>query len=80
MVRLKNWSLFDNGSYHLRGNAYGHPRFNNGDLIDTSPIVSITDRGDHKEIITQSGTIYEIYTEEVDSERGESLLWLYFLS
>lgn len=79
MVRLKNWSVYDDGSYHLQGNVYGHPRFDDGDLIDTSRIVSIIDKGDHKEITTQSGTVYSLYADEVGTEIGESLKWLYFL-
>lgn len=89
-VVLKNWSIFNRkpnpfaaaeiGTFHLQGNAYGHPRFNNGDLIYTSRIVLITDKGDHKEVTTRSGTIYEIYTAEVDAKRSEALFMLYFLS
>ena len=89
-VRLKNWSIFnrkpnpfatpETGTFHLQGNAYGHPNFNNGDPVKTSSIISISDKGDHKEVTTQSGTIYNIYAEEVDAKRNEALLILYFLS
>lgn len=75
MIRLKNWSIFleDNKylapelrSYRLQGNVYGHPKFNDGDPIYTSKIVKITDKGTHKEVITQSDSVYELYKEDVD--------------
>lgn len=80
-VRLKNWSIFnrkpnlfaapETGTFHLQGNAYGHPNFNNGDLVKTSSIISITDKGDHKEAITQSGTVFALYRDDVDAHCEE---------
>lgn len=78
MMRLKNWSIYvsgDNGftapellHYHLQGDVYGHPRFNDGDPVHTSRIVQIKDMGDHKEVITRSGSRYQIYPEDVNPE------------
>lgn len=78
MIRLKNWSMYAEGnnefrppelwSYHLQGNVYGHPRFNDGDPVNTSRIIDIVDKGDHKEAHTRSGTVYCLYKEDVDPE------------
>lgn len=78
MIMLKNWSVFasnDNGfrppemlRFHLQGNVYGHPRFNDGDPVNTSRIVGLKDYGDHKEAETKSGTVYCLFREDVDPE------------
>ena len=78
MIRLKNWSVFTKGyngftapellSYHLQGNVHGHPNFNDGDYINTSRIVDLVDKGDHKEAYTRSGSVYWLYKEDVDLE------------
>lgn len=78
MIRLKNWSMYAEGNnefrppelwnYHLQGNVYGHPRFNDGDPVNTSRIIDIVDKGDHKEAHTRSGTVYCLYKEDVDPE------------
>lgn len=78
MIRLKNWSVFasnDNGFtdpelfvYQLQGNVYGHPRFNDGDPVNTSTIEDIKDCGNHKEVKTRSGSVYCLYPEDVDPE------------
>lgn len=75
---VKNWSLYtsnDNGftapellHMHLQGNVYGRAGFNDGDPINTSRIVGIEDKGDHKEIITRSGSRYSVYPADVDPE------------
>lgn len=75
MLKLKNWSVFCKGdkftapemmTYHLQGNVYGHPRFLNGTFVTTSRITSVVDKGDYKEIITGSGSVYAVYKEDVD--------------
>lgn len=78
MIRLKNWSMYtegDNGftapellSYHLQGNVYGHSRFDDGVYVNTSSIVDVVDKGDHKEAYTRSGSVYCLYKEDVDPE------------
>lgn len=78
MIRLKNWSIYMDDcvgwrapelfTYHLQGNAYGHPRFEDGDPVSTSSIVEINDRGDYKEATTRSGSVYGLYKEDVDPE------------
>lgn len=77
MIRLKNWSIFSEGneylapelrSFRLQGKVYGHPKFNDGDPVHTSKIVKITDKGTHKEVVTQSGSAYQLRKEDVDPE------------
>ena len=75
---VKNWSIFTNDNHgfrapelcskHLQGFVYGNPKFNDGDLIKTSRIVRIEDKGDHKDIATVSGSIYSVYPADVDPE------------
>lgn len=76
-MRLKNWSVFseDNEylapelrSYRLQGNVYGHPKFNDGDPVSTNRIVKIADKGTYKEVVTQSGSVYELYKEDVNTD------------
>lgn len=75
-MKLKNWSVTSNNNgfmapemmkFYLQGNVYGHPRFNDGDPVTTSRIIEINDKGDYKECITRSGSVYELYKEDVDS-------------
>lgn len=54
--------------YHLQGNVYGHLNFKDGSYVTTSRIVEINDKGDYKEAITKSGSVYELYREEVDKD------------
>lgn len=75
---VKNWSLLastDTGftapellHMHLQGNVYGRQGFCDGDPINTSRIVGIEDVGDHKVIITRTGSKYSVYPEDVDSD------------
>lgn len=75
---LKNWSVFSKPKYgymppelqtkYLQGNVYGHPDFEDGRNINTSPIDEIMDRGDHKEIITRTGSRYLVYPQDVDPD------------
>lgn len=72
-MRLKNWSITSDCSscimpahFNLQGYVYDHPRFNDGDPVTTSRIIEINDKGDHKEAITWSGSVYELYKEDVD--------------
>lgn len=77
-MKLKNWSITNGVNpnfvapemthFHLQGNVYGHPRFNDGDPVITSRIFEINDKGDYKEVITRSGAVYELYKEDVDPE------------
>ena len=78
---VKNWSLFANTnggfrapelcSMHLQGYVYGNPKFNDGDPINTSRIVQIEDKEDHKDIITISGSRYSVYPADVDPKCEE---------
>lgn len=75
-MKLNNWSLSGGiGSEflppelqtpHLQGDVYGNDRFPDGTYVHTSRIVAIEDKGTHKEAITESGSVYEIYKEDVD--------------
>lgn len=74
-MKLKNWSVFSKGSEflppelqspHLQGNVYGNDKFPDGAYVHTSRIVSIEDKEAHKEATTASGSIYELYKEDVD--------------
>lgn len=77
-VVVKNWSLFcDNDNrftapellhYHLQGNVYGRTGFNDGDPINTSRIVGIEDKGDHKVVATRTGSRYSVYPADVNLE------------
>ena len=80
MVVLKNWSIliyFDDFakpkeySLHLEGDVYGDSEFDNGDHIETSAIISVIDKGDYKETITRSGTVYALYRDDVDAHCEE---------
>lgn len=76
-MRLENWYVTNDflNPYvapelkpcYLIGNVYGHPRFEDGRQVITSRIMEIKDKGDHKEAVTKSGSIYELYKEDVDS-------------
>jgi hypothetical protein len=50
---LEHWSLIQRSPYtkwvHLEGNVYGHPTFNNGDFITTSPILKLDIPGGYAE-------------------------------
>ena len=77
-MKLKNYSVTSDVDgrfiapelmhYHLQGNVYGHPRFDDGDPVTTSRIIEINDKGDYKEAITRSGSVYELHREDVDME------------
>lgn len=77
MIRFKNWFVETRlGNYralelatnNLCGNVYGHSLFDDGSFIHTSPIVGIEDRGDHKDVITRSGSRYSVFPEDVHPE------------
>lgn len=75
---LKNWSVFSKPKYgyippelqpkYLHGDVYGHPEFEDGRGINTSPIDAILDCGDHKEIVTRTGSRYLVYPQDVNPE------------
>lgn len=65
MIRLENWSVIVRAkdSYQapelwsttLYGNAYGHPKFNDGDIVSTSSIMEVNGR-----IIKTYNSVYEL--------------------
>lgn len=77
-IIVKNWSLYasnDNGytapellHMHLQGNVYGRQGFYDGAPINTSRIEGIEDMGDHKDIITRTGSRYSVYPSDVAME------------
>lgn len=78
VATFKNWSVYsvlknefqmpELGAKYLQGNVYGNPRFPDGSFIHSSPIDDILDCGDHKEIVTRTGSRYLIYPEDVNPE------------
>lgn len=78
LAKFKNWSIFNvTGNdfqapelkmKFLQGNVYGHPNFVDGDFVHSSPIDNVLDCGDHKEIITLTGSRYLVYPEDVNPE------------
>lgn len=87
-MKLENWELFsDCGAYtapeewhyHLSGNVYGHPSFEDGLLVTTSRIVG-TDV-DRKVVLTKSGSEYELgdisaeYQEWLDKNKPGWNIW-----
>lgn len=73
MVCLKNWSIFihlndstetEEYALHLKGDTYG-------EYIETSAIISIINKRNHKEAITQSGTVFALYRDDVDAHCEE---------
>jgi hypothetical protein len=80
MTVLKNWYIENRNSNDFQapelavkvlcGNVFGHPAFIDGMPIHTSPIVGAEDRGDHKDVVTRSGSRYSVFPEDV-SEGAE---------
>lgn len=80
-IRLKNWSMFQGEpsgfqppelrAVYLQGNAYGHPRFSDGSFVSTSRIIKIEDKVEYKEATTRSGSVYQLYKENVDPKAEE---------
>lgn len=71
MPRLESWSV-TGGNYHpytapelrtlhLQGMVYGHPMFDDGHPVLTTPIVGVDD----DRVVTKSGSVYEL--GEVDA-------------
>lgn len=79
-MKLKNWSIITDINtkpnyvapemmhyhfYYLQGNVYDNPKFYDGRNVITSRIMKINDKGDYKEAITKSGSVYELHKEDV---------------
>ena len=71
MLRLEQWSIINTGSPYagpelvsqrLHGRVYGHPRFDDGEWVTTSPIKAVEDGV----VTTYSGSQYEL--GEVDPQ------------
>jgi hypothetical protein len=76
MIVMKNWAVCtrDNEfvapelwTNYLTGNVYGNTRFNDGDPVSTSSIVSIKD-GDGCKIVSTRNTEYFLYESDVSLE------------
>jgi hypothetical protein len=74
---LENWSVTSNANryvapeimhYYLQGNVFGHPNFEDDTFVVTSRIVEINDKDTYKEVITKSGSVYELYKDNVNKE------------
>lgn len=74
-VLIKNWSILNGWNYSvpevtknvLRGDAYGHDRFEDGTLVNTSTIVEIINCGTYK-IVETRNTLYKVLPEDVDPD------------
>lgn len=67
-MRIEDWSLIivaQEKTRSLHGYIFGHPKFNNGKLITTSPIVG---KNDQDEVVTNSGNSYELGQVSQDYE------------
>lgn len=81
MIKFKNWFIETRvrnefqapelGVRVLMGNVYGHSHFIDGSYIHSSRIVGIEDMGDHKDVLTRSGSRYSVFPEDVhpDAEK-----------
>lgn len=77
-MKLKNWSVVSDIDirfvapeimhYHLQGNVYGNSKFEDGKHVMTSRIIEVNDKGNYKEAITRSGSVYELHREDVNKE------------
>ena len=66
-MRIENWAIVTLAAeFHLapemqnallQGQVFGHPRFNDGHVVMTSSIVG---KNDKNEILTHSGSVYEL--------------------
>lgn len=66
LIRLENWCVTsrtidpykapEQGAKCLGGNAYGHPRFEDGHPVTTSPIIKVDP--DTRQVTTKSGSVY----------------------
>lgn len=74
MIKFKNWFVEQRcneyqapelAKSYLWGNVYGHSSFKDGEYIHSSRIVGIEDMGDHKDILTRSGSRYSVFPEDV---------------
>lgn len=73
-VTMKNWSVMANPFQapevqvtFLQGNAFGHPRFEEGSPVNTSRITGVTDHGEYKIVHTQN-TDYRVTAADVDPD------------
>lgn len=73
-VRLENWSVCVREdpycppellTQHLQGEAYGHPRFPDGERVTTTPIVRVSPEGI---VATASGSRYQLGAVNPDYE------------
>jgi len=58
---LENYFVLNDGS--LRGHVYDSPKFNDGDIIATSPVKEVIDFGDWVVAKTASGSRYTLHRD-----------------
>lgn len=78
---LRNWRVINAVSHEIqppemipkyfKGRVFGNPFFQNGEVHVTSPALEILDYGDHKVIVTVTGSRYEIRPETLLREAEE---------
>jgi hypothetical protein len=65
-VTIKNWHYYNRT---LSGNAYGHPRFADGDFVYTSPVLSILKDAEDVFLVETLNTNYLIEPPPLDEAR-----------
>ena len=75
MIRIENWvvSLYPSDPYTppelksqvLSGEVFGHPRFEDGDVITTSALTGLNEAG---EVVTLSGSAYSLGVPRTEYE------------
>ena len=65
-VTIKNWHY---GANRLSGNAYGHPRFADGDFVYSSPVISILKDAEDVFLVETLNTNYLIEPPPTDEQR-----------
>ena len=57
IVRLDNWQpvMSPKGEMHMYGQAYGHPRFKDGEFVTTTPISNANDT-----MVETRNTLYKL--------------------
>lgn len=76
MVRIENWSIVSHTPYaspeadvkYLSGNVYGHPRFQDGEIITTSRLIKMDIPNGLAETVSR---LYEL--GEINPEYGAYL-------
>ncbi|MDE7476750.1 MAG: hypothetical protein K2M91_02180 [Lachnospiraceae bacterium] len=72
MVSLTNWFIKRGNHFHLKGNVSGHPKFQDGTYITSSPVEEIQRQGNMLVARTMSGTVYYMELAELVADNDYS--------